>query len=619
MDADYNRETGLKGDRTSKYLNSNRANNADPQDDNHNAIYLSALETDGGTVEMGAGYPAGRNMINVLGTVVTRCRQTLAIDTGITPGASGLVAFSRSDSSGYDVLAYGNNFIATAPSDGHASENVFVFANNIAGSGAGVSSARIAFYSIGEAISDLALLDSRVSTLVQGVKKALVKPNADAADWIRRVEANGGTVSTSTANAVTDFCNAIDAAGIRDRFYRLNLFCGTGLNAALVPLFRTWRVYSGRNLLAVGDNLSASAWTKSGTTVTQSSSERPFAYGPYANVVTATAGTSVTPYVVASGVTGYGTVTYSAYLKANGHNTVRILPIGTAGQTFPGGGTVAYANINLSTGAISNVLAGTTATATNVGNGWWRLAYTVTNNGTGQTSLRFDIGTGSPYNAAGTESVLFWGLQNELGSTATEFDPYPLGNATDTNVGPFSSGDYVETGASGGLLGNGSSKYLNTGLQTDALPDPAIGHLSAYVTGQTSSRAGWISAFGAGFANGSQVEYNHTDGNTFRSWGREQLLATTPGTVDHLLVTRGGTTDQRAYNDGALVSTNTTLTTMAGSSAALTVLARNVAGSVGAYSDGRVSFYSIGDNVSTAQVSSFYAALLAFQQALERA
>ncbi len=62
--------------------------------------------------------------------------------------------------------------------------------------------------------------------------------NADAQSWIDRVYLNGGTVSTSTAAAVNAFCNSIDAAGIRDRFYRLNLFCGTGLSAALVPIYR---------------------------------------------------------------------------------------------------------------------------------------------------------------------------------------------------------------------------------------------------------------------------------------------------------------------------------------------------------------------------------------------
>jgi hypothetical protein len=71
-----------------------------------------------------------------------------------------------------------------------------------------------------------------------GIALAPQVSNADAQSWIDRVYANGGTVSTSTANAVNTFCNSIDASGLRDRFYRLNLFAGTGLSAALVPLYR---------------------------------------------------------------------------------------------------------------------------------------------------------------------------------------------------------------------------------------------------------------------------------------------------------------------------------------------------------------------------------------------
>lgn len=70
--------------------------------------------------------------------------------------------------------------------------------------------------------------------------------NADAQDWINRVYANGGAVSASTAAAVNTFCEAINAeSGLREKFYRLNLFCGgagssdpTRLNACLVPLYR---------------------------------------------------------------------------------------------------------------------------------------------------------------------------------------------------------------------------------------------------------------------------------------------------------------------------------------------------------------------------------------------
>jgi hypothetical protein len=74
-----------------------------------------------------------------------------------------------------------------------------------------------------------------------GITLAPTVSNADAQDWVNRVYANGGTVSTSTANAVNSFCNDIDAAGIRDRFYRLNLFAGNSdaaLAAARTPLFR---------------------------------------------------------------------------------------------------------------------------------------------------------------------------------------------------------------------------------------------------------------------------------------------------------------------------------------------------------------------------------------------
>jgi len=56
VSGDYDRETGLKGNGSTKYLDSNRNNNADPQDDNHNAIYIHTAQTAGtGGIYMGAG------------------------------------------------------------------------------------------------------------------------------------------------------------------------------------------------------------------------------------------------------------------------------------------------------------------------------------------------------------------------------------------------------------------------------------------------------------------------------------------------------------------------------------------------------------------------------------
>ena len=63
--------------------------------------------------------------------------------------------------------------------------------------------------------------------------------NSDALNWESSVYEYGGSVSVKTLNAVSTFCNSIDAAGIRDRFYRLNLFCGSNLTAALIPVYRS--------------------------------------------------------------------------------------------------------------------------------------------------------------------------------------------------------------------------------------------------------------------------------------------------------------------------------------------------------------------------------------------
>lgn len=63
----------------------------------------------------------------------------------------------------------------------------------------------------------------------------------ETADWANRVRTNGGSVSGTTLSAVDRFVKAIHAAGIRDRFYRLNLFAGNSdasLNAVRTPLFR---------------------------------------------------------------------------------------------------------------------------------------------------------------------------------------------------------------------------------------------------------------------------------------------------------------------------------------------------------------------------------------------
>lgn len=55
--------------------------------------------------------------------------------------------------------------------------------------------------------------------------------------WLNNISLNGGSASSGTISALNTFCNSIDSAGLRSKFYRLNLFCGDNLNSALVPLY----------------------------------------------------------------------------------------------------------------------------------------------------------------------------------------------------------------------------------------------------------------------------------------------------------------------------------------------------------------------------------------------
>lgn len=81
----------------------------------------------------------------------------------------------------------------------------------------------------------------RASSLGIAISAGTYGLHPDARDWYNRVLTNGGTVSATTLAAVSTFCASISSAGIRDRFYRLNLFCGdsdASLNAVRTPLYR---------------------------------------------------------------------------------------------------------------------------------------------------------------------------------------------------------------------------------------------------------------------------------------------------------------------------------------------------------------------------------------------
>jgi hypothetical protein len=161
---DYNRTTGLVGNGTTKYLNSNRNNNADPQDSNHNAAYVSTAGT-ATAAYMGASVTTnstGDNNFGRAGAIFVRNRTSLGAQNVGTTAATGLIGTSRSSSASFTARASGSNTSFNVVSQIPFNGNVSIFASGALGF---PTNARIAFYSIGESIN-LALLDARVTTLI---------------------------------------------------------------------------------------------------------------------------------------------------------------------------------------------------------------------------------------------------------------------------------------------------------------------------------------------------------------------------------------------------------------------------------------------------------------------
>ena len=174
---DYDRKTGLVGNGTSKYLNSNRADNADPQDNAHVSVYVSTADTRFATVtpmiyigSANSGFTSRRGIGPYNSELYFGNRSSSAVS-----GAGALTLFmgsSRSASSGYSIRRGQVSDSRTISSVAPGSQSVLVFAGNEASSNNSWTNARLAFYSIGESL-DLAKLDARVTALITAFGAAI--------------------------------------------------------------------------------------------------------------------------------------------------------------------------------------------------------------------------------------------------------------------------------------------------------------------------------------------------------------------------------------------------------------------------------------------------------------
>jgi hypothetical protein len=434
-----------------------------------------------------------------------------------------------------------------------------------------------------------------------GITLAPTVSNADAQGWINRVYANGGTVSAATAGAVNEFCNTIDRAGnLRTAFYRLNLFCGNSdanLIAVRTPLYLSPNRTSA-NLFQHGNDLTNTVWQGGGggiftkTLVTSPSASE---LTPFQTIPTKlTTANSNPQFQIWQSPSVYGTtVTMSVWLKAN---------TGTVEMGWMKGGAVA-----------TDIFTVTTS--------WANYATTFTLPAfSGQADIRTGLYSVTPLN--GEQHVLAYGMSLTLGTALGHYTQPVYGNAMDAQPTAFAAADYAERGPAGGLSPNGSTKYLDTGLQIAHLPTTRH-HLSVYeVTKPSGSYRVRIGAReNSGGANTHSI-FNAVPSDTIGYWQNAVPVGTfIPYSESSALIVGASTAASNAVykNASSNVATGSPTARTAFPTTPYYVFALNNGGSPSDHmNNGRLAAYSIGTFMGASAMSAVSNALQTFQTTLNR-
>jgi hypothetical protein len=171
VSGDYDRKTGLIGNGTTKYLNSNRANNADPQNSKHIALYVSVLP-DFTAINGLAGFASpltgSTGLIGYSNLFEVRLNGSNA-STVAAPASPCMLGASRVNSSQVVIRSGQASTTVSNTSQSPATIDIDIFRRR---ADFYSNSARLAFYSIGESL-DLALLDARVTDLINAFAAAI--------------------------------------------------------------------------------------------------------------------------------------------------------------------------------------------------------------------------------------------------------------------------------------------------------------------------------------------------------------------------------------------------------------------------------------------------------------
>jgi len=243
----------------------------------------------------------------------------------------------------------------------------------------------------------------------------VVTPNGTKASKLYAIKPTDGSGDLSVTRATT--ATRVNSSGLIESVAtnvpRLDYTNGT-CPSILVEPQRT-------NLATYSDQFNNASYNYQNASVTANTSISPDGTTNADSMLAAAGNTYHRFYKTISASAGSNT--FSAYVKAG---TATRCAFGIA----VGGG---YSNNNvvefdLSNGTISRNPYSISATITAAGNGWYRITHTHTSAG-GDLCLHISSSTAtlsnfqSTFNAAGTETILMYGMQFEVGSYATSYIP----------------------------------------------------------------------------------------------------------------------------------------------------------------------------------------------------
>jgi hypothetical protein len=362
-------------------------------------------------------------------------------------------------------------------------------------------------------------------------------------------------------------------------------------------------VTDNRNVLSYTDTFSNGYWTKDGVTITAGQTD-PTGGSNATRVVGTTPSRSLFGLVT---LTTGATYTLSCFVKStSGSNqTFRI---------YANGGSPFSSNL--------------TATST-----WQQVTLTFTAiAGTNSFGITRDT-------SSNNYDILVYGIQMELGSTATTYQPiattqqayiasqfkFNLVNPVDSDAAfrlVFNGG---WTHSSTGATPNGTNGFANTYLVPNTELSAHSIHLSYYSrTQNTTQQDSQIGSSNTGYSNQYTIDLYYAGGVNAKvfvagSYPGNSISNPNTDTLGYMIGTRTANNVAKMFMDGSQIGSTLTTTYTGGfSTSSIYIGAQNNGGTAVEFGSKQSAFASIGDGLTDTEAANLYTRVQTFNQALGR-